>query len=226
MIPYGDERRPAVFAAVVWSIVAVNAYFFYLELIAIQPAKFIDTFAMVPYNITHHVALPSPSPQPYWLTLLSSMFLHGSFLHIFFNMLFLVVFGPRMERYFGHAGFAIIYLLCGVAGSVAQIAAAPSSHVPEIGASGAIAGILGSYIVTYPASRIDTVTLIGCFPLFLRLPAIIVIGIWAALQFVYGFGTVDPRANSSSVAYFAHIGGFSCGAIAGILSLLAGRNRR
>ncbi len=225
MIPYADEERPAVFAAVVWLVVAANVYFFYRELQAARAAHVINAFALVPYNITHRIALPPPSPHPYWLTLITSMFLHGGFAHIFFNMLFLVVFGPRMERYLGHAGFALVYVVCGLAGGAAQIWAAPNSHVPEIGASGAIAGVLGAYIVSFPASRIDTITPIGCFPLFLRLPAVLVIGIWAALQFFLGFATLDPHANQGGVAYFAHIGGFSCGAIlVGFYGLFRGRN--
>jgi membrane associated rhomboid family serine protease len=226
VIPYSDERRPGVFAAAVWLIVAANVYVFYREAAAVRPEYFIDAFALVPYNLTHGISLPAPAPHPYWLTVATSMFLHGSIAHIFWNMLFLLVFGPRMERYLGHAGFLGVYLLCGIAGGIAQLSVSPNSHVPQIGASGAIAGILGAYIVTYPAARIGTVTPIGCFPLFLRLPAVIVIGIWAALQFFLGFGTVDPRANQGGVAYFAHIGGFTCGALlVGFYGLFAGRNR-
>jgi membrane associated rhomboid family serine protease len=225
VIPYADERRPAVLAVSVWLLVVANVYFFYRELIAARPAYVINEFALVPYNITHHIQLPPPSPHPYLLTVLTSMFLHGGFTHIFFNMLFLAVFGPRMERYLGHVGFLLTYVVCGLAGGMAQIWADPNSHIPEIGASGAIAGILGAYIVTYPTSRIDTITPIGCFPLFLQLPAVLVIGIWAALQFFLGFETFDPRANQGGVAYFAHIGGFSCGAIlVGFYGLFAGRN--
>ena len=224
MIPYADERR-RIFAPAVWLIVACNIYAFYLELTAARPDYFIDDFALVPYNITHAIALSPPSPHPYWLTFITSLFLHGSIAHIFWNMLFLVVFGPRMERYLGHLGFIAVYLLSGIAGGIAQIWVSPNSHIPQIGASGAIAGILGAYIVSFPAARIGTVTPIGCFPLFLRLPAVIVIGIWAALQFFLGFGTIDPRANQGGVAYFAHIGGFSLGAIlVGFYGLLDGRN--
>ena len=224
MIPYKDERLPAVFAGAVWLLIAANVYGFYLELTAANPIKFIEFFALVPYNITHQIQLPPPSPHPYSLTVITSMFLHGGYAHIFFNMLFLAVFGPRMERYLGHAGFVAVYLLCGVMGGAAQIWAAPYSHVPEIGASGAIAGILGAYVVTYPTSRIDTVTPIGCFPLFLRLPAVAFIGIWAFLQFFLGFETFDPHANAGGVAYFAHIGGFSTGAILiGFYGMLRGK---
>jgi len=213
LIPYRDERLPRIIAVSVWTIVAGNVYFFYRELTASKPARTIDEFALVPYNLTHHIQLAPPSPHPAVLTLLTSMFLHGGISHIFFNMLFLLVFGPRIERYQGHAAFVAFYVLCGVAGGIAQMLAAPNSHIPEIGASGAIAGVMGAYLITYPRSTIDTVTPIGCFPLFLRLPAVIVIGVWAALQFVLGFDTFDPRANQGGVAYFAHIGGFASGVI-------------
>jgi membrane associated rhomboid family serine protease len=226
VIPYADERRTGAFAPVVWAIVAANVYIFYLELTAARPDYFIDDYALIPYNITHGIALAPPAPHPYFLTFITSMFLHGGFAHIFWNMLFLVVFGPRMERYLGHARFLCVYLLSGIAGGIAQLWVGPNSHIPEIGASGAIAGILGAYIVTFPTARIGTVTPIGCFPLFLQLPAVIVIGLWAALQFFLGFGTLDPRVNQGGVAYFAHIGGFTFGAIAvGFYGLLRERER-
>lgn len=227
MIPFHDERRPRVFDIVVWAIVAANVYVFYHEVVARSPARFVNEFALVPYDVTHQITLAPPSPHPYWLTLFSSMFLHGGIPHIFFNMLFLVVFGPRMERYLGHLGFALLYLVAGLSGGIAQILAAPNSHIPEIGASGAIAGVLGGYILSFPRATIDTVTPIGCFPLFLRLPALVVIGFWAAMQLFLGFWTFDPHANSGGVAYFAHIGGFSCGVlVVGTYRLFGGRKRR
>jgi membrane associated rhomboid family serine protease len=198
-------------------------YFFWREVSARHAAYAINEFALVPYNITHRIQLAPPSPHPFELTIVTAMFLHGGFAHLFFNMLFLIVFGPRMERYLGHLGFVATYLLCGIAGGAAQIWAAPQSHIPEIGASGAIAGILGGFIVTYPTALINTITPIGCFPLLLRLPAVLVIGLWAATQFFLGFQTLDPRANQGGIAYFAHIGGFSCGAIlVGLRSLRHG----
>ncbi|MGZ3499370.1 MAG: rhomboid family intramembrane serine protease [Vulcanimicrobiaceae bacterium] len=224
MIPIGEERRSTFFAAATYAIVAINLYVFFREIAAPDPERFIDAYALTPWNFTHGIQLPSPSPHPVWLTLLTAMFLHGSFWHIFFNMLFLIVFGPAMERYLGHLKFIATYLLCGIVGGLTQVVVSPNSHVPEIGASGAIAGILGAYIVTFPTNTINTVTPIGCFPLFLRLPAVIVIGVWAVLQFVNGFGTIAPNADSGGTAYFAHIGGFACGAI--LVGILGGRNRR
>jgi membrane associated rhomboid family serine protease len=160
--------------------------------------------------------LAPPSPRWPWLTLITSLFLHGSILHIAFNMLFLFVFGPEIEYLCGHLRFALFYMVCGTIAGVSQVLVAPGSHVPSIGASGAIAGVLGAYIVSFPRNSIQTVVPIGCFPLFLRLPAILVIGVWAAVQFIIGFGTISSHVASEQgggVAYFAHIGGFLAGVI-------------
>jgi membrane associated rhomboid family serine protease len=223
VIPIGDERRAGIFAAGTWLIVAINVYVFWREINAPRVDQFINAYALVPYNLTHGIQLPPPAVHPYWLTPVTAMFLHGSILHIAFNMLFLLVFGPGIERYLGTLRFLFAYLLCGLAGATAQVLVDPNSHIPEIGASGAIAGILGAYLVTFPTNTIDTILPIGCFPLFLRLPAFLVIGAWAAIQFVHGFGTVDARADRGGTAYFAHIGGFVFGALVVGLGLLRGR---
>ncbi len=223
MIPIGDERRVAIFPLSVYAIIAANIYVFYRELSTPAMDAFVNAYAVIPYDITHGIQLAA-SPHPQMFTILSAMFLHASFWHIFFNMLFLAVFGPRMESMLGDIGFFIFYVTCGIVGSFTQIFIDPVSHVPEVGASGAIAGVLGAYIVSFPTSSIQTILPIGCFPLFLRLPAILVIGVWAVIQFVHGFGTVDSRAASesgASIAYFAHIGGF----LAGIFLLFVFRPR-
>lgn len=214
MIPLSDRtRRSSFFAASVYAIVALNAFVFFKELHAPDVNRFIDAFAVIPFDITHGVQLAAPTPDPQWLTLFTAIFLHGSYLHILFNMLFLVVFGPAVEHRLGSLHFAAFYLTCGLLAGLTQVFVAPGSHVPEIGASGAIAGVLGAYIVLFPTNSIQTVIPIGCLPLFVRLPAILVIGLWAAVQFVHGFGSVDPRVGSEQggVAYFAHIGGFLAG---------------
>jgi membrane associated rhomboid family serine protease len=213
MIPIGDDRRSPVFPVAVYAIVAVNVYVFLRELGARNPDAFINSFAAIPYDVTHNVVLAPPSPSWAPLTLITSQFLHGGVLHIVFNMLFLLVFGPDIEYLCGHVRFVVFYLLCGIIGGLTQVFIAPGSHVPSIGASGAIAGVLGAYIVTFPTNSIRTIVPIGCFPLFLRLPAILVIGIWAATQFITGFGAVSTRASQETggVAYFAHIGGFLAG---------------
>jgi membrane associated rhomboid family serine protease len=215
LIPIGDNRRLPVLPAIVYVLIALNVYVFFQEASAPDIDQFIDLFAVVPYDVTHGIVLPAPSPPFAPLTLVTAMFVHASVLHVAFNMLFLFVFGPVIEYVCGPVRFLTFYLLCGIAGGVAQIAIAPGSHVPEIGASGAIAGVLGAYIVSYPTARINTIVPIGCFPLFLRLPALVVIGVWAAIQFVNGFGSLSPRVavSSDGTAYFAHIGGFCAGVL-------------
>jgi membrane associated rhomboid family serine protease len=163
---------------------------------------------------------------PTWETAFTSMFMHGGLLHIGFNMLFLFVFGPQVEGLCGHLRLLAYYLLCGIAGGIAMLAVGPDSHVPTIGASGAIAGVLGGYLVNFPLARIRTIVPIGCFPLFLRLPALLVIGVWALAQFVTGFDALSARAAESQggTAYFAHIGGFCAGVL--LIGLMKKRTRR
>jgi membrane associated rhomboid family serine protease len=215
MIPYGQTRRLPVFPIVVYALIAANVYVFSQELSAPSTDGFINAYAAIPFDITNAIALAPPSPSVPALTIVTSMFLHGSVLHIFFNMLFLFVFGPNIEYLCGHVRFLALYLICGIAGGLAMITVGPQSHVPEIGASGAIAGILGAYIITFPRADVNTIVPIGCLPLFLRLPAFVVIGVWAAVQFVHGFGALSDRVSSEQggTAYFAHIGGFCAGVL-------------
>ena len=230
MIPIGDdEHRLRIVPFVTYAIVAVNVLVFLAEINARDVDAFINAFAAIPYDITHDVVLAPPSPPVPALTVVTSMFLHGGIAHIGFNMLFLLVFGRAVEALCGHARFAAFYLLCGIAGGIVMIAVNPGSHVPGIGASGAIAGVLGAYLVNFPFARVNTIVPIGCFPLFLRLPAVLVIGVWALAQFLNGFGSMSDRAAESTggTAYFAHIGGFCAGVLAiGLFRMGAAGGRR
>jgi membrane associated rhomboid family serine protease len=216
MIPIGDTSRVPIFPVVTYAIIVANVYVFFLEFSAPNTDAFINAFAAIPYDITHGIRLAAPSPPVPAETLFTSMFLHASIWHIFFNMLFFAVFGPEVEYLCGHVRYLFFYVVCGLLGGAAQVAIGPDSHVPAIGASGAIAGVLGAYIVNFPTSSIRTIVPIGCFPLFLRLPAILVIGLWAITQFMSGFGSLSDRAaatQNGGTAYFAHIGGFLAGVI-------------
>lgn len=226
MIPIGDDGRQRAFPVVVYLLIAANVAVFVEELRAPDLDRFVNAFATIPYDVTHDVVLAAPSPPVPALTLLTSMFLHGSWSHIVFNMLFLFVFGPAVEALCGHLRFLSYYLVCGLAGGIAQIAVGPGSHLPALGASGAIAGVLGGYLVNFPFASINTIVPIGCFPLFLRLPALLVIGLWALSQFLSGFGTLSARAAESQggTAYFAHIGGFCAGVL--LIGLLSRRGTR
>jgi membrane associated rhomboid family serine protease len=225
VIPIGDEGRRRGFPLVVYALIAANVWVFVHELQAPDLNRFLDAFAEIPYDLTHDVVLAPPSPPIPALTLVTAMFLHGGLLHIGFNMLFLFVFGPQVEALCGHLRFLFYYLLCGIAGGIAMLAVGPGSHVPTIGASGAIAGVLGGYLVNFPLAKIDTIVPIGCFPLFLRLPALLVIGVWALAQFVTGFDALSARAAESQggTAYFAHIGGFCAGVL--LIGLMKRRTR-
>ena len=154
-----------------------------------------------------------PGPSPIWLTLLTSMFMHGGWLHLAGNMLFLWVFGDNVEHRIGHVTYALFYVGAGVVGSMAHILAGPESFIPSLGASGAISGVLGSYIVMFPTNRVT----VFMFRFLVPVPAIIAIGLWALLQFVNGLGAFAISEQTGGVAYMAHIGGFVAGVVAGIV---------
>jgi len=156
----------------------------------------IDAFAAVPYDVAHGVVLPAPSPPLAALTVLSALVLHASALHLAINLGFFFAFGPAIERLLGTATFLGIYLMCGVVGTLAQIALDPGSHVPIVGASSAIAGLLGVHLARLPGKPI----------LGTRVPAIAAIGVWLALQ---------TSASAPDVAYASHLGGFAAGAFLG-----------
>ena len=227
MIPIGDvEHRLPASPFVVYGLIFVNLYVWVLELTAPDADAFILAYATIPYDVTHWVVLPPPSPQFPPLTIVTSMFLHGGWLHVGFNMLFLFVFGPAVEWVCGHFRFFVLYLLCGIAGGIAQVAVAPDSHVPALGASGAIAGVLGGYLVNFPFAAVRTIVPVFIIPLFVRLPAILVIGVWALTQFLNGFGTISSRAAESTggIAYFAHIGGFLAGVL--LIGLMSQKKKK
>jgi membrane associated rhomboid family serine protease len=160
------------------------------------------------------VPLEKLDEAPAFLTLFTSMFMHGGWLHIFFNMLFLWIFGNNVEDSMGRIRFAIFYLLGGLAADLAQIGIHPDSTIPTVGASGAIAAVLGGYLLLYPRARILTVLFIFFFFTFVEIPAMIMLGIWFFLQFLPAIGqlaTPEIGGQGGGVAYFAHIGGFLFG---------------
>lgn len=158
-------------------------------------------------------------------SILTSMFLHGGWVHVLGNLLYLRVFGDNVEDRFGSVQFAAFYVLAGVAGALGQYAADPMSSVPMIGASGAIAGVLGAYIVLFPGARIVTLFPVFIFLTFIEIPAVVFLGVWAAQQLLNGYLSLDPAAPTQ-VAWFAHLGGFVFGVSVGLLYLLTrGRSK-
>jgi membrane associated rhomboid family serine protease len=156
------------------------------------------------------------SPSPIYLTLLSAMFMHGGLLHLGGNMLYLWIFGDNVEDRMGHLKYLIFYLLCGVLASGTHIFFGPNSVIPSLGASGAIAGVLGAYLILFPRQGVRVYQ----FGMIAEVPALIVIGLWGLLQFISGFGSLGTGGASGGVAFMAHVGGF----VAGLLLVFFFRN--
>src|SRR4030042_750219 len=196
MLPIGDDdssRRTT--PLVTYALIALNVLVFVVELIGGD--AFIEKWAFVPSRF-----LANPLGDS--LTLFSSMFMHAGWLHLGGNMLYLWIFGDNVEHRFGHIKFTIFYLLCGLAATFAQLAFSHGSNVPSLGASGAIAGVLGAYILLFPKQKVRVLQ----GQQVIQVPALIVIGIWIVLQFFSGIGSIADTAQTGGVAYMAHIGGF------------------
>jgi len=164
----------------------------------------------------------APEPQPAtWVTVFTSMFLHGSFLHIFGNMLFLAIFGPTVEDRMGRLRFLAFYLLGGLIALAAQVAVDPSSTAPTLGASGAIAAVLGGYILLYPRARVLTLVFIVFFVTIVQVPAFLLLGFWFLEQLYFGAAGLATPLGSEGIAYFAHVGGFLFGLL--LVRLFVGR---
>ncbi len=186
----------------------------------------IRTYAMVPAHL--HAALGHPTAAALLQQLqavLTSMFLHGGWFHIIGNLLYLRVFGDNVEDRFGHAAFLLFYLLSGIAGAVGQYAIDPMSSTPVIGASGAIAGVLGAYIVLFPSAKVVTLFPVFIFLTFIEVPAFVFLGLWAAQQLLYGYAAIGLE-SADHIAWFAHLGGFSVGLGAGLIFRVSKRWRR
>ena len=224
MFPVGDEQvqggPPAV---VTWALIALNVAAFLLELSQPSPgalAAFIDAWGVVPREYAAARDLPPTIPLPFWSTLMTSMFLHGGWMHLGGNMLYLWIFGDNLEKVMGHVRFVAFYLVCGVAASVAHILFNMGSAVPAVGASGAISGVLGGYLLLFPKNRIRVLTRGG----IAHVPAIAVLGIWIVIQFINGMGSVTDTSETGGVAYMAHIGGFAAGLL--LVKLFAAGRRQ
>lgn len=222
MIPIGDyagERR--TFPIVNYALIAINVLVFLYELTL--PAARLDEFfarwGAIPAAIAGGDAgAPLPYGLPVYVTLLTSIFVHGSWLHLGGNMLYLWVFGDNVENAFGRLRYLLFYLICGLAGSLAQIAIDPGSTAPTVGASGAIAGVMGAYLIMFPGAQVRTLIFIVFFVTITYLPAILVIGLWFLIQLFNGITSLGPSAQQGGgVAFFAHIGGLIVGAILALL---------
>jgi membrane associated rhomboid family serine protease len=230
VIPLRDNIPTTKTPVVTYALIAANVlvYFFWqrggLTLGDPSSAHYIcqlQDWAAIPYEITHpgkqvQIASGCGVPDaPTYATVFTAMFMHGGLLHLGGNMLFLWIFGNNVEDSMGPVKFLVFYLLGGLAAVVLQVLVGPNSHVPTLGASGAIAGVLGGYILLFPRARVVTVIFIVFFFTILELPALLVLGLWFLEQAVMGyFDLSDAGGGGGGVAYFAHVGGFVFGLLA------------
>ena len=212
MIPLKDDNPTRIFPIVTIGIIAANILVFTYQLsLGAGYEKFIFTYGAFPYEITHSVDIGPPVQMPVFFTVYSSMFMHGGFMHIIGNMLYLWIFGNNIEDSMGHIRFIFFYLICGTVASLTHIFLAPNSKIPMVGASGAVSGILGAYLLLFPHARILTLVTFGFFIKMIKIPAMVVLGFWIVLQFLNS--TVASGSEGGGVAWFAHIGGFFAGLI-------------
>jgi membrane associated rhomboid family serine protease len=199
LFPIGDDNSARkLFPIVTYALIAANLLFFFLELAGGD--AFIMKWAFVPSRFM-------ANPGGDFLTLFSSMFMHGGWLHLGGNMLYLWIFGDNVEDRFGHIKFIIFYLICGLAATFAQLVFSMDSVIPNLGASGAIAGVLGGYILLFPKGQVKVLQ----GSRIVQVPALIVLGLWIVLQFFSSIGSITDTADTGGVAYMAHVGGFVAG---------------
>jgi len=212
MIPLRSSERVYSRTFVTGGLIAVNTVIFLYQLtLGYRVDQFISTWGIVPDDL-------------HLISLLTSMFLHGGWLHLLGIMLFLWVFGRNLEDLIGGGRFLVFYLLCGLAAAVVQVLANPYARVPTIGASGAIAGVMGAYLIKFPRSQIDTLAILFIFFTRIAIPAPFYLLFWFAMQFFNGYASIGDRSyTGGGVAWFAHIGGFIAGML--LIKLFPSRQR-
>jgi len=219
MFPYKDDNPTTSFPSVTIGIISLNIVVFILQVLSGGDGqRIVFAYGAIPHNI---VSFESTQPIHPFLTIFTSMFMHGGLFHIFGNMLYLWIFGNNIEDRLGHVRFIIFYLFCGIAAALSHVLTAAGSNVPMIGASGAVSGVLGAYLLLFPYARIHTVIFLGFFVQTVQIPALIVIGFWAIIQVVNGL-IAQGALNQGGVAWFAHVGGF----IAGLITIKLWQPRR
>ena len=195
--PYKDDNPRVLFPFVTYGIIGLNILVFWAQFFVYGNERLISTFAFVPYEFK-------------LFTIFTSMFMHGGLMHIIGNMWFLYIFGDNVESILGHVRFLLFYLFCGIGAAVAQFLIQPDSTTPMVGASGAIAGILGAYMIKFPKARVHVLAVIFIFITTIVVPAQLVLGLWFLMQLSGGLGSLGFD-TTGGIAWFAHIGGFIVG---------------
>lgn len=210
MIPFKDNNPTSTFPFVTIGLIALNTIVFIFQFFySGDPRQIVFTYGAIPNYL---LTLNTMQPVHPVLTVFTSMFMHGGLFHIAGNMLYLWIFGNNIEDRLGHMRFIIFYLISGIAAAYSHAITEPTSMIPMVGASGAVSGILGAYILLFPHARISTLIFFGFFVRVITLPALFVIGFWIAIQFINGLLSKGV-VNQGGVAWFAHIGGFVFGII-------------
>ncbi len=222
MFPIRDENPQLVIPFVTYALIGTNVLaWIFVQGLGTDPALFrsICQFGLIPADVLGTIDLSQTDRRPLcpvdgagsWTTVLTSMFMHGGWMHIIGNMWFLWIFGDNVEDAMGRARFAIFYVLCGLAAAAAQALANPASAVPMVGASGAIGGVMGAYIVLYPRVHVHMLVLLGFYATTFAVPAVFMLGYWILVQLIGGYNSMG--ATGGGVAFWAHVGGFAAGAI-------------
>ena len=200
--PYKDDNPRILFPFVTYTIIGINSLVFIYQYFILPPdllGPIISTYALTPAD-------------PSVITVFTSMFMHGGLMHIIFNMWFLWIFGDNIESVLGHKRYVVFYLICGVGAALAQIQINTGSQIPMVGASGAIAGVLGAYLIRFPRATVHVLVILIIFITFIRVPAMVVIGFWFLSNLTAGLGTLGIE-ETGGTAWFAHLGGFVSGVV-------------
>jgi len=210
MFPLKDDIPTEKPPIVTIALIVINALIFFYQISLGEDFQyFIVKLGAIPYEITHQSEITPEAAFPVNMTLVTAMFLHGDWFHIIGNMLYLWIFGNNIEDKLGHFKFIIFYLISGIIASLVFVVTSPNSTIPMVGASGAIAGVLGAYLLKFPHARILTLIFLGFFIRIVRIPAVYVLGFWFIIQLIYALPSIG--SNTGGVAWFAHIGGFVAG---------------
>jgi membrane associated rhomboid family serine protease len=222
MFPIRDDNPSVIAPVATWTLIACNLFMwgaaqgFGMSAEVLQSS--VCSLGLIPGELLGTLEAGAEASDalcrigaPNWLTVLTSMFLHGSWFHLLANLWFLWIFGNNVEDSMGHVRFVVFYLLCGLAAAGLQVAADPSSAIPMVGASGAIGGVMGAYVLLYPRVHVYVLIILGFYVTTVAVPAMLMLGYWFVLQLVGGFGSLT--AEGGGVAFWAHVGGFVAGAV-------------
>jgi membrane associated rhomboid family serine protease len=212
MLPIRDENPTRTFPVVNVTLIALNAVVFLIQRLgAPNSAAFFSKYGLTPIEITRGLDVGGPTLHPVYLTFLTSIFVHAGFAHIIGNMLYLWIFGDNVEDRMGHVRYLVFYLLVGLSASLIHILVSPSSRIPTVGASGAISGVLGAYLILFPRAKVIALIVFGFFFRLVRVNALIILGFWIVYQLIFGIVSIGAPGAVGGTAWFAHIGGFFAG---------------